>query len=164
VNAGQYEGLMARLGQILDRMPERPATEPAQPFTVHHMDGSKTVTTNKSDGNKTGWPYDRYGPAPVPTLMTQPHDVPVGTVRVAGATIRDGAQVALSRMLDMLDGWIEIARENHNGLGHRGENRGEECWTQFHPVDIRRMVNDVARELGLTEFPEPAKPKEDEAR
>jgi len=75
-----------------------------------------------------------------------------------------GARQALARMLQMLDGWIEGVRENHDGCGHRGEIRGEECWTQFHPVDIRRMVNDVARELGVAEFPDPEKPKEDEVR
>jgi hypothetical protein len=67
-------------------------------------------------------------------------------------------------MLGMLDGWIEGARENHDAMGHKYENRGEECWTQFHPADIRNMINDVARELGLAEFPAPAKPKEDEVR
>jgi hypothetical protein len=101
---------------------------------------------------RTGWPYEREGPAPVP-------------VRVSGEDPETtGARQALSRMLQMLDGWIEGARENHDGLGHRNENRGEECWTQFHPADIRSMINDVARELGLAEFPKPEKPKEDEVR
>lgn len=171
MNAGQYEGLMVRLGEILDRMPERPAPEPAQSFTVQHLDGSKTITTTRlDDGSKTvvhvpaepvrtGWPYEREGPAPVPADVAK-----VDRGGPLGAPGRRGAHRALVRMLSMLDGWIEGARENHDGMGHRNENRGEECWTQFHPTDIRRMVNDVARELGLAEFPEPANPKEDEVR
>jgi hypothetical protein len=162
MNAGQYEGLMARLGEIMDRMPERPAPEPAQSFTVNHLDGSKTITTTRlDDGSKTvvhvpaepvrtGWPYEREGPAPVPTDVAkvdrQPGEDPETT----------GARQALVRMLSVLDGWIEGARENHDALGHRGENRGEECWRSFAPSDIRNMVNDVARELGLAEFPVPA--------
>lgn len=131
MNAGQYEDLMARLGQILDRMPERPAPEPERVAAV---------------------PMERTS-----ALMT----LPPSTYTDAR---RRGASAALSSMLSMLDGWIEGFRENHDGLGHRGENRGEECWTQFHPADIRNMVNDVARELGLTEFPKPEMPKEDEVR
>jgi hypothetical protein len=166
MNAGQYEGLMARLGEILDRMPERPAPEPAQSFTVQHLDGSKTITTTHlDDGSKTvvhvpaepvrtGWPYERGGPAPVPLPVRQPGEDPETT----------GARQALARMLSMLDGWIEGARENHDGLGHQNENRGSECWTEFHPADIRSMINDVARELGLAEFPKPGTPKEDEVR
>jgi hypothetical protein len=85
--------------------------------------------------------------------------------RVPGEDLETtGARQALARMLSTLDGWIEGARENHDGMGHKFENRGSECWTQFHPVDIRRMVNDVARELGVAEFPEPEKPRESEVR
>jgi hypothetical protein len=75
-----------------------------------------------------------------------------------------GAADALSRMLGVLDGWIEGARSNHDGMGHRGEPRGEECWTQYAPADIRRMINDAAREAGLSEFTAPTTLKEDEVR
>ena len=75
-----------------------------------------------------------------------------------------GARRATVLMLGALDGWIEGARANHDGLGHRGENVGEECWTQFHPNDIRNMVNDVNREMGMSEFAAPEVAKEDEVR
>lgn len=60
-----------------------------------------------------------------------------------------GAAEALAEVLRMLDGWIEGAKSNHEGLGHRGEPMGEECWTQFHPNDIRNMVADAARQIGV---------------
>lgn len=75
-----------------------------------------------------------------------------------------GAHRALARLLDVLDGWIEGARSNHDGFSHSSEPVGSECWTQFHPSDIRRMVNDAAREVGLAEFPLPDEPKEDKVR
>lgn len=121
MNAGQYEGLMARLGEILDRMPERKAPaapEPARPVAPHSL---------AEEG-------------------------------------RQAASLALYTMLTVLDGWIEDAHSNHEALDHRGESTDAQCWTQFHPVDIRAMVNDAARELGLSEFPRPAAPKEDEYR
>jgi hypothetical protein len=76
-----------------------------------------------------------------------------------------GAHRALAKLLGVLDGWIEGARSNHDGLDHRGEPMGSECWTQFHPSDIRRMVNDAAREVGLSvEFADPEIPTEDKVR
>jgi hypothetical protein len=63
-----------------------------------------------------------------------------------------GAAAALQAMLMTLDSWIEGAYENHHALEHRSENTGEECWREFAPSDIRAMVNDTARDLGLTEF------------
>lgn len=79
---------------------------------------------------------------------------------------RESASLALYTLLTVLDGWIEGAHENHEALGHRGESTDQLCWTEFHPSDIRRMVNDAARELGLSEFPEPAEgqAKEDQYR
>lgn len=70
----------------------------------------------------------------------------------------------LQTLHGVLDGWIEGARANHDGLDHRGEPVGDECWTRYAPADIRNMINDAARELGLAEIPAPAKPKEDEVR
>lgn len=70
--------------------------------------------------------------------------------------------LALYTVLVNLDGWIQGAKENHEALEHRGrENLGEECWRSFAPDDIRRMINDVATELGLAEFPVPTHPEED---
>lgn len=71
---------------------------------------------------------------------------------------------ALYALLVNLDGWIEGAHENHEALSHRGENIGEECWTRWAPADFRSMVNDVARELGVGEFPAPAAPREETIR
>lgn len=62
-----------------------------------------------------------------------------------------GATEALAHVRRVLDGWIEGAKANHEGLGHRDERAGEECWTQFHPDDIRNMVTDAAAELGVAE-------------
>jgi len=82
-----------------------------------------------------------------------------GALGVAGGR---GAYRALKAMLSQLDGWIQGARENHEAYSHRGEPRGGECWREFAPSDIRRMVNDAAREIGLlVEFGEPEMPEED---
>lgn len=71
------------------------------------------------------------------------------------------AHQALWALLCTLDGWIEGAQENHEAMGHRGENTGEECWHSFTPADIRLMVNDTAREMGISEFPTPQPARED---
>lgn len=75
---------------------------------------------------------------------------------------KEAVNMALTAMLGMLDGWIEGAQEDHEAMGHRDENRGSECWRSFAPADIRNMINDAARELGLTEFPAPVEPREDQ--
>ncbi len=75
-----------------------------------------------------------------------------------------GAHHALVVTLQVLDEWIRGAKENHEALEHRGrEGRGKECWRSFAPSDIRHMINDAARELGLAEFAAPADPEEDKA-
>jgi hypothetical protein len=118
---------MARLGEILDRMPERKA--PAAPAAPEPDQLFAGITID---------PLDQTGKA--------------------------AASLALYTMLGVLDGWIEGAHSNHEALGRRGERTDRLCWTEFHPSDIRRMVNDAARELGVGEFPRPAAPKEDEYR
>jgi hypothetical protein len=70
--------------------------------------------------------------------------------------------LALHTMLTVLDDWIEGAQHNHEAMGHRGENVGDECWRSFAPEDIRNMVNDAAREVGITEFDPPTVRKEEE--
>jgi hypothetical protein len=57
----------------------------------------------------------------------------------------------LTVMRNVVAGWVEGAKENHAALGHRGEGTGQECWNQFHPEDIHRMIDDVAGQLGLPE-------------
>lgn len=71
-----------------------------------------------------------------------------------------GHRQALSALLGVLDDWIVGVRENHAAMEHRDEPAGDECWTRFHPDDIRTMVNDAAREMGIHEFPKPANPPE----
>jgi hypothetical protein len=66
-----------------------------------------------------------------------------------GSKLADVKRAALMAVLDALDGWIEAVKENHEALGHSGESRGEECWRQFAPDDIRRMVDDAARVIGI---------------
>jgi hypothetical protein len=69
----------------------------------------------------------------------------------------------LYALLVNLDGWIEGARSNHDVLDHQGEAMQDEC-TRWHPADFRSMVNHVAREFGVSEFPKPEVPKEDAVR
>jgi hypothetical protein len=103
---------------------------------------------------KTAWSRDEV-PAAEPVVKP-------GTLTET-ASQKTAASLALYMVLVQLDGWIESSRSNHyeSGSGHSSEPRGGECWTQFHPSDIRRMVNDAARELGVAEFPEPNPGRED---
>lgn len=103
------------------------------------------------------------GPAGEMSCMQYP--APVGTpdLRKSLEQQADKRQ-ALAIMRAVLDDWIKGARENHEALGHRHENAGEECWRTFHASDIRNMINDAARELGLKEFPAPDVPEEDKKR
>lgn len=78
-----------------------------------------------------------------------------------GSELSSVKRAALGAVLDALDGWIEAARENHKAMEHRGENVGDECWRRFAPSDVRDMVDDAARALGVTRFPHPALPLED---
>ena len=73
-----------------------------------------------------------------------------------------GHRQALASLLNVLDDYILGARHNHAGMEHRAEPVGTECWRSFHPADIRTMVNDAARDLGLLPFPLPADPVEDQ--
>jgi hypothetical protein len=66
---------------------------------------------------------------------------------LAERIVRRAQYVALRTMLKVVEGWREGARENHDGMGHRGENAGEQCWEHWHSSDIRTMVADAAREL-----------------
>jgi len=137
MNVGQYEGLIGRLDAILSKMPAAPIAEPVR-FTTHHLDGSKTAQ-----------------------VSTPPAGRPVAPHSLSEEG-RQAASRALYRLLVNLDGWIQGQKENHEALEHRGrENRGEECWRLWAPADFRSMVNDVARDLGLSEFPKPTDPEED---
>jgi len=61
--------------------------------------------------------------------------------------VRRAQYTALSAMLGVVDGWVEGAQANHEGLGHRDKD----CCSTFHPDDIKRMINDAAREVGTAE-------------
>lgn len=95
----------------------------------------------------------------LPVLLAQAPTAPVAAPE--GPTLDDAMRTALQAVLDSLDGWIEGAQANHDGIGHRGELVGGECWRSFAPGDIRNMVNDAAREIGVAQFPYPSQPKED---
>jgi hypothetical protein len=82
---------------------------------------------------------------------------------LTGSALARVKREALTRVLEALDGWVEGQKSNHEACDHRGENRGEECWRTWAPSDIRNMINDAARELGLAEFPAPREPEEDKA-
>lgn len=89
---------------------------------------------------------------------------PVGTPGPRkGSEMAADKRQALAIMRAVLDDWIKGAKENHEACAHRHENRGEECWRTFHAQDIRNMINDAARELGIKEFPLPEVPEEDKA-
>jgi hypothetical protein len=84
---------------------------------------------------------------PFPGPASQPARIDTGGPLGDAGT--RGAARALGRLLEVLEGYIEGAKENHEAMGHRGENTGSECWTTWHREDIQSMVNDAAREVGL---------------
>lgn len=137
---------MQVLGQILDRMPFHGIPdEPVQ------YDVSGTHRHRASCHGTAGELIcDNRDPAPVGTPN-----------RVKAAEVAADKRQALAIMRAVLDDWIKGAKENHEALGHRHENRGEECWRSFAPADIRTMINDAASELGLEPFPAPSEPEED---
>jgi len=89
----------------------------------------------------------------------------VGTPRLPKSLeVAADKRQALAVMRAVLDDWIRGSRENHYANDHRNENAGEECWRTFDVVDVRNMINDAARKLGLLEFPIPTEPEEDKRR
>lgn len=79
----------------------------------------------------------------------------------APADLQHAKRQVLLVLRAVLDDWIRGVRANHEAMDHRNENVGEECWRTFGPDDIRVMINDAARELGLEPLPAPDKPEED---
>lgn len=67
-----------------------------------------------------------------------------------GSGLAAAKRMTLEAMLTVLDGWVAGARVNHTALDHQREVRP--CWTRFDTDDIRRMVADTAREVGLNDF------------
>lgn len=98
---------------------------------------------------------EREGTAPAPACGATPDRLDGAAQRVQS----EAKSLALYTMLTTLDGWIEGQQANHEALDHRGEI--EDCWTRFTPEDIRNMINDAAREVGVGAFPLPKTPRED---
>lgn len=169
MNAGQYEGIVGRLDAILGKMPAAPVP------VLTRGPRADQVIYDDPPPVRAGWPYDREGPAPVPAGNAGCASVEgihnharcqTKTRPTRGMTRNDqetGAYLALVAMLQMLDGWVQGAKENHEAMGHRHENTDEECWRTFAPGDIRNMINDAATELGLAKFAAPTTPEEDKA-
>lgn len=63
------------------------------------------------------------------------------TVRI----VRRAQYDALRAVLSALDGWERGTLQNHEAMSHRDDD----CCRAFAPDDIRRMVNDAARELDV---------------
>ncbi len=62
--------------------------------------------------------------------------------------IQEDQRRTLRIFLTTLNNWVQGQKDNHEALDHR-ENPGYECWRSFSYADIRNMVGDTARELGL---------------
>lgn len=71
---------------------------------------------------------------------------------IVGRLTRRAKYDALRTMLSVADGWFEGAQDNHDAMGHRDAD----CCQTFTVEDIRRMVNDAAREAGTSEPYRPA--------
>lgn len=95
--------------------------------------------------------------------LPQPPAVPADDILAAvkASALAAAKRKALRAVLDALDGWIEKAASFHRCYCTEAEPKGKECWRAFAPADIRDMVNQACREVGLLEFPVPKLPRED---
>lgn len=75
------------------------------------------------------------------------------TPELAERIVRRAQYDALRRMRIMVESWVAQQQEEHEANGHRREDVGQPCWNRWHPNDIRTMINDTARELGVPEMP-----------
>jgi hypothetical protein len=64
---------------------------------------------------------------------------------MTGRIVRRAQYDALRAVLSALDGWERGTLQNHEAMSHRDDD----CCRAFAPDDIRRMVNDAARELDV---------------
>lgn len=122
--------ILDELRAVIEQAQQTPAPAPAGPITVAELDA-------------------RLAEHPLDNLFDLDNTL-------MDRVVKRARYDALRKMLDVLDGWIEGAKENHEAMEHRNENTGDECWQSFHPDDIRRMVNDAAREVGTREPYRPA--------
>jgi hypothetical protein len=114
--------LLGRMADDLDAEPI-PAAEPI--LTTHHLDGTKTVHVAR-----TSVKAKASGGRPL------------------GAPGRRAAQRALAAMAQAAEGWAEGAAENEEAMGHRDRKPSDE--QPFVLADILRMIDDAAREVGVT--------------
>lgn len=118
---------------------DRPGVEPVRnPFTV-----VDEATAIRSEAHAI---IDRLALAATPARSTDPatdDDVD----EIVERLVRRAQYLALRKVLDVVEGWREGARSNHDANGHRNEVPGYDCWEQWHSSDIRTMVADAAREL-----------------
>jgi hypothetical protein len=125
----QVNAILAAIAEVRDRLPE------PGPYVKAVIAGGGVIAS----------PVSPYG-----SPATCEH-----TVALKGSELAAAKREALAAVLGALNGRIEGGRENHDAMGHRHENRGEECWRSFAPSDIRSMINDAARQVGLARFPDP---------
>lgn len=85
-------------------------------------------------------------PAPAPVLDSPEN---LSAVKETTAKIILSATDALREVIRQADSWHDSARSNHEALGHR--DRFAECCGSFVVTDIKNMVNDAARKMGLPE-------------
>lgn len=164
MNGGQYDGIMRMLTQIRDRLPVGPETTVVEGSTGRRDYSRKAAVDVIAD--KVEAKRQEVDVILAPLLAVTRDEQPARTAEeVLAARMPDavalGHRQALSAFLGVLDDWINGARDNHLVMEHRGESTDDRCWTRFHPQDIRKMVNDTAREMGIPEFPVPAQPLEE---
>lgn len=77
----------------------------------------------------------------------------MGTVRVPDRNddFRMGASSALDAMMCVAKSWAEGAAENDEAMGRRDHRAAKD--QPFFLADILNMINDAAREVGVTEIP-----------
>jgi hypothetical protein len=86
---------------------------------------------------------DRVGGLPLGQTGTA---VPLSRLRPVGGR-RDAGRagdIDPAIMREVIDGWVRTAKENHDALGHRGEDRP--CWETWHVADFRSMIGDAVAE------------------
>ena len=94
---------------------------------------------------------DRLPVVPARVTVRTPVVVPAAQEPVrnlTGSALAVGGRRALEAMLGVAEGWAETASENDEAMGRRDLKTPKD--QPFVLDDIRRMVEDAAREIGLT--------------
>lgn len=137
----QYNGLIAALRRIESRLPEPP------PWTAEKdrkPTSDDAILLDCAGCGARAREHCRYPDGGMCTSRVRRGE-PVSQVGVRTA----GQRQALTVMLAVLDSWVEGAKANHAALEHHPHPLGMECWTRFHVSDIKNMIDDAARELGI---------------